>query len=423
MLDRKIIGRNIANFRRQRELTQKELAQLLQITAQSISKWEAGQSIPTVDMLYDLAGVLKVSMDLLVGDEQLENRDICYLDTGLDTNKLYQLKDVINTLITSDERVLHAHYIDPFCFRAAMEDWEEPEFSLITNVPGSKARLARELGYDREICLDVAARAINHTLRMGMNPLALQAHVVCGNKDSGQLQRMAESFKEICEANNILFGGMEIACQPVNFHSDEYELMVALVGGCDRKEREKRCNPQNIKEGDVLLGMMSDGIEASSYPFVRIMLNQRPELLRMKTRESHYFEKELLKPNSVYLSAVRELWEAELLHGLLRCDTSLLYDSIYEGVLPEGLGACIRLSSYPVKPLYRFLQENGMVGKRNFHYRFSMGFQLIAIVAPEQAERASRIIKQYHECYSIGKIEKNNRHAGKRVWTEGKIPW
>ena len=139
-------------------------------------------------------------------------------------------------LATDDKNLIRANYIAPAVFKMDLEQMEEPIFALTTNVPGSKARLARERGCDREICADVAARAINNVLRFGMMPKILQAHVVCGSKESEQLKEMAQSFKETCENNGVIFSGMEISCQPINYRADEYEVSVGLVGAADKKD-------------------------------------------------------------------------------------------------------------------------------------------------------------------------------------------
>lgn len=55
MLDKKGVGKRIAYYRKEHGMTQKDLAALLNISYQAVSKWEAGISLPTVEMLYDIA--------------------------------------------------------------------------------------------------------------------------------------------------------------------------------------------------------------------------------------------------------------------------------------------------------------------------------------------------------------------------------
>lgn len=58
---------NLKKYRMQKELTQEEVAEYLGITAQSVSKWERGESYPDITLLPALANIFETSVDLLLG--------------------------------------------------------------------------------------------------------------------------------------------------------------------------------------------------------------------------------------------------------------------------------------------------------------------------------------------------------------------
>lgn len=62
-----MLGENIKRFRKQRGLTQEELAIRLHVVRQTISKWEKNLSVPDAGMLQDLADVLETSVNELLG--------------------------------------------------------------------------------------------------------------------------------------------------------------------------------------------------------------------------------------------------------------------------------------------------------------------------------------------------------------------
>ena len=73
----KTIGNNIKFFRKSKGFTQEELADLLSVTPQAVSKWESENGLPDVSMLIPLAQVLGVSTDALLGYDSLsENEEI-----------------------------------------------------------------------------------------------------------------------------------------------------------------------------------------------------------------------------------------------------------------------------------------------------------------------------------------------------------
>lgn len=71
------IGANIKKLRMAKGLTQEQLAELLNLSSASISKWEAKSTYPDITMLFPLANIFDVSVDELMGyDAEKEKGDI-----------------------------------------------------------------------------------------------------------------------------------------------------------------------------------------------------------------------------------------------------------------------------------------------------------------------------------------------------------
>ena len=70
-----LIGENIKRIRRERDLTQEEVAAHLGISFQSISKWERGDGYPDITMLPALANYFEMSVDELLGMSEIEKND------------------------------------------------------------------------------------------------------------------------------------------------------------------------------------------------------------------------------------------------------------------------------------------------------------------------------------------------------------
>ena len=65
-MDNLKIGNYIQNLRKKAGLTQKDLADKLNISFQAVSKWETGESLPDTGILLDLADILGTSVDKLL---------------------------------------------------------------------------------------------------------------------------------------------------------------------------------------------------------------------------------------------------------------------------------------------------------------------------------------------------------------------
>lgn len=62
-----VMGKNISRLRKEQGLTQEELASLLNLSAQAVSKWENGQSHPDIELLPQLTDILETNIDSLLG--------------------------------------------------------------------------------------------------------------------------------------------------------------------------------------------------------------------------------------------------------------------------------------------------------------------------------------------------------------------
>lgn len=419
MLDREKVGRAISEQRKIKGMTQKQLADLLNVSYQAVSRWELGIGLPSVDMIYDIAQTLETTVDFLLNGLSEERKIISYMDTGLDGQKLYMIKERLDRLVTKDDMLLHAKYIDPVFFNLDTSGMEEPVYVFATHVPGSKERFAMENGYDREICIDLVANAANNLIRFGVKPLILQANIVCGNNDGGQLLTMGEAFKEACENNGIVFAGLEVAAQAVNYHAGEYKIAAFLLGISDRK---KIITGNRITEGDVIIGLHSEGISTISYPFIKVIIDRKPDLIYAKIDRHNTFMDELMKPNTSYVNVIKELHEQNLIHGVFKITRSLFTRKCYD-TIPKGLGASISLSSLPLPKLFQYIYDLNMMDRECFLDDFSLGIGTLLAVPKEGCERAMKLIEKYHKCYYLGKIEKDDEYPDAKVWMEGTIKW
>lgn len=412
MLDREKVGRAIAEQRRLKGMTQKHLADILNVSYQAVSRWEQGQSLPSVDMIYDIAQSLETTVDYLLNGLSEERKIINYEDTGLDTKKLYMVKKRMDNLVTTDRRLLRAKYTEPAFFRFDTSVMDDPIWVSTIHVPGSKERFAMENGYDREICMDLVSSAANNLIRFGIKPAFLQANIVCGNNDSGQLLLMGEAFKEACEHSKIMFAGMEVSGQAVNYHVGEYRIAASVMGVADRK---KMIGGERITEGDVLIGLHTEGISSVNYPFIKVILDRRPDVAYAKIDEQNLFVDELMKPNTCYVNVVCKLQEQNMLHGIFTIRNSLFNRKSYS-VMPKGLGACIDVSRIPVPALFQYIEGLNLMDRECFLRDFALGIGMVLAVSAEQCGKAVDIIKKYHECCLLGTVQKDDEHPDARVW-------
>lgn len=72
-MNAKIIGEHIKKFRKEKGLTQQQLADSLFVSDKTISRWELGKGLPDIEELPRIAAMLNISIDRLVGNDTGEN--------------------------------------------------------------------------------------------------------------------------------------------------------------------------------------------------------------------------------------------------------------------------------------------------------------------------------------------------------------
>ena len=203
-----------------------------------------------------------------------------------------------------------------------------------------------------------------------------------------------------------------MAAQAVNYHAGEYRLSALVIGISDRK---KIITGTRITEGDVIIGLHTEGISSISYPFVKVILDRRPDIAYAKIDGEKVFMDELIKPNASYVKAVSELISDNLIHGAFCINKSLFNRRCYE-TIPKGLGAEIDVTAIPVPALFRYLYDLNMMDRECFLDDFSLGIGMLLAVPIEHCDRAVKIIEKYHQCWRVGTIKKDEEHPDARVW-------
>src|SRR5690554_3074043 len=85
-----MFSENLKTFRKQKGLSQEELAERLHVVRQTVSKWERGQSVPDAELLIRIAEIFETSVSTLLGDT-VQPQDQTLEDVNLIAEKLEQL--------------------------------------------------------------------------------------------------------------------------------------------------------------------------------------------------------------------------------------------------------------------------------------------------------------------------------------------
>jgi phosphoribosylformylglycinamidine cyclo-ligase len=319
-----------------------------------------------------------------------------YKDAGLDLDVYEESMSRLPRLLrrTHSPRVLPAEggfaglFRLDFPGRLFARHYAEPVLVAGTDGVGTKLKVAQLAGRHNTVGIDLVAMCVNDVLCTGAEPLFFLDYVVMPKDDPALLEQIVEGISTGCiDADCALIGG-ETAIHPEQFEPGDYDLAGFCVGVI---ERDKVLDGAAISPDDVVLGVASSGVHSNGFSLIRKIVFEMGGLKVNDFVDSlgGTVADILLTPTTIYTRAVRSVLAhykvKGVVHGIAHVTGGGLHENLAR-VLPPGIGATIDRGSWPVPPVFPWLQKLGDVDDAEMHRVFNMGVGLALVVSPFYAE-------------------------------------
>lgn len=285
-----------------------------------------------------------------------------------------------------------------------IKDMEEPVLLSGTDGCGTKVKLAMILDKHDTIGIDAVAMCVNDIACAGGEPLFFLDYIACGKNYPEKIASIVSGVAEGCLRSEAALVGGETAEHPGLMPEDEYDLAGFAVGVCDKKDM---ITGEDLKEGDVLIGMASTGVHSNGFSLVRKVFEMTKESL-----ETYYEElgttlgEALLAPTRIYVKALKNVKNAGV---KIKACSHITGGGFYENVprmLSEHTHAVIEKDSYPVPPVFGMLAREGQVEEKMMYNTFNMGIGMIVAVDAGDVDKAMEAMRQAGDTpYVIGQIK------------------
>jgi phosphoribosylformylglycinamidine cyclo-ligase len=176
--------------------------------------------------------------------------------------------------------------------------------------------------------------------------------------------------------------------------------------------------PKGVEEGDLLFGLASSGVHSNGYSLVRHLVSAAGLSWdeRAPWDEKADLGAALLTPTQLYVRPALAAIRAGGVHALAHITGGGITENLPR-VLPEGLGAEVDLSAWPLPPAFRWLAAAGEIAEAEMLKTFNCGIGMIVVVAPSHAETVARALAEGGETViALGRVVK-----GKGVTYEGSL--
>jgi phosphoribosylformylglycinamidine cyclo-ligase len=271
-------------------------------------------------------------------------------------------------------------------FRLGERGHRDPVLVASADGVGTKLRVAFMSGIHGTIGADLVNHCVNDILVQGAQPLFFLDYLATGRLDPDVAVQIVAGLARACRENGCALLGGETAEMPGFYADGEYDVAGFIVGSV---ERERVIDGRNIAPGDVLIGLPSSGLHTNGYSLARTIVFERLKLgIHDRVPELGITVADaLLAPHRSYLSAIRPLLATprSIIKGMAHITGGGITDNLPR-VLPSGTDAVVRLGSWDVPPVFRWLEREGAVAREDMLRTFNMGVGLVLVVAPGDAD-------------------------------------
>lgn len=315
---------------------------------------------------------------------------LTYRDAGVDIDAGNALVDRIKPLVKATRRIGADADIGGFggLFDLAACKFRDPVLVAANDGVGTKLAVAIEAGIHGFVGIDLVAMSVNDLVVQGAEPLFFLDYFATGRLSVDTATEVVAGIAEGCKMAGCALIGGETAEMPGMYKDGDYDLAGFAVGAVERDGVLPR---DTVQAGDVILGIASSGVHSNGFSLVRKII----ELSGLSYTDPSPFSANetlgaaLTVPTRIYVKPILAVQkETGAIKALAHITGGGFVDNIPR-VLPEGLSARVNLSAVKVPKVFGWLAKIGGLDHAELVRTFNCGIGMIAVVAPEDADRVA----------------------------------
>jgi homoserine kinase len=266
---------------------------------------------------------------------------------------------------------------------------------------GTKLKIAFEMNKHNTVGIDLVAMNVNDLVVQGAEPISFLDYYACGKLDVDVAAQFVEGVAKGCKESGCALIGGETAEMPGMYADGEYDAAGKATGAV-RQGQKLLPNKTAMIEGDVLLGLASNGVHSNGFSLVRKILD-KANLSFHETAPwdpSTSVGESLLTPTRIYVKSCLEVSNRGLVKGMSHITGGGLLENIPR-MLPDELEAEVDVGSWQVPAVFQWLRKAGNVSAHEFSRVWNTGVGMVLVASQEQAVEAKRVLEEAGETVSI----------------------
>jgi phosphoribosylformylglycinamidine cyclo-ligase len=277
-----------------------------------------------------------------------------------------------------------------------LKGWKNPVLVSSADGVGTKLKIAFQTGRHDTIGEDLVNHCVNDIAVQGAVPLFFLDYFAVGKLDADVAGQVIAGVARGCKNNGCALIGGETAEMPGLYQPGEYDLAGFITGAVEKKEM---LTGSAIREGDILLGLPSNGLHTNGYSLARKLLFEVAQLPL-----DDKLANDLLQVHRSYLKPIRALIDARILKGAAHITGGGITDNTPR-ILPKGLAAQIDISTWTIPPIFEKLRQIGNIDVADYRRTFNLGIGMILVVAKRNIAKARSLLALSGEAsYQLGTV-------------------
>jgi len=337
---------------------------------------------------------------------------IDYKSAGVDIDAgnevVNRIKDGVRSTFTSNVLTGIGSFGSLYDLKPMLKNYDNPVMVQSIDGVGTKTIIARKLGKFDTIGIDLLSAAANDILVMGARPLTFLDYIANDKLKPDVVEEIVSGMVRACKETGVSLVGGETAEMPDTYLPGEHDLVGIITGVV---EKEKIITGENIKPGDVVLGLPSNGLHTNGYSFARKLFfniggydvnDAHPELDKSVGLT-------LLEPHINYTNHVFSVLDKGInVKGIAHITGGGLVENIPR-ILPDGCGVELQKQSWPPLPVFNAMQSIGDVDEDEMFRAFNMGIGMVFIVNLADVGAVKENLKDLTDVFEIGSVTSGNK--------------
>ena len=343
----------------------------------------------------------------------MADKGLTYASSGVDIDAGNRMVELIKPLVRATARPGADAEIGGFggLFDLKRAGFSDPILVAATDGVGTKVKIAIETGQHDTIGIDLVAMSVNDLVVQGAEPLFFLDYFACGKLKHEIGAAVVAGIAEGCrQAGCALIGG-ETAEMPGIYQQDDYDLAGFVVGAAERSALLPR---NDVRSGDVVLGIASSGLHSNGFSLVRKVV----AITGLKWDAPAPFDRTrklgeaVLTPTRIYVkSCLAAIHKTGAIKAFAHITGGGFPDNIPR-VLPKGMGVRLDLTRVSVLPVFKWLASAGGIAVPEMLRTFNCGIGMVAVVEPNKAEAVADALKREGETVMrLGEVVTDDTHS------------